>query len=150
MAYKVTRKNKIQETLELCRADGSVAHELEVSLNIDEMGGRINKAYEQLGLAQNNMGDDPTPEKAEDFGRAVVTLFEVIFGESGAKTIVEFYENRYVEMLMDLFSFINEVVLPAVREASFNRRQQMLSAVESVNKGNREYRRKLQKLGFKG
>ena len=123
--YQVTRKNRIKETVQLCNADGTVAQEINVDLNVDTIAARMNKAYEMLGMAQNQLQADNNPVNAETFGKAVIAVFEVVFGDD-CKKILEFYENSYGEMLLDLFPFINDEIMPKIREASQQRKNQLV------------------------
>lgn len=122
--YQVTRKNRIKETVQLCNADGSVAEEINVDLNVDTIAARMNKAYEMLGIMQNELQKDNNPANAEAFGKAVIAVFEVVFGDECQK-ILDFYENSYGEMLLDLFPFINDEIMPKIREASEQRKNQL-------------------------
>ena len=133
--YQITRKNRIKETLQLCHENGDVAEEINVDLNVDVIAGRMNKAYEALGMAQNALGANTnSPELLEQFGNAVMAVFDVIFGEDGRKRIVAFYENNYTEMLLDLFPFINNEIMPKIREASAQRKQQLIDAEKATKK----------------
>ena len=133
--YQITRKNRIKETLQLCHANGDVAEEINVDLNVDVIAGRMNKAYEALGMAQNALGANTnSPELLEQFGNAVMAVFDVIFGEDGRKRIFAFYENNYTEMLLDLFPFINNEIMPKIREASDQRKQQLIDAAKATKK----------------
>lgn len=136
--YQVQRKNRIKEQLQLCNADGSVAFVADVDLNVDIIANRVSKAYESLGMAQIALQQEPQDQKAmEAYGEAVIAVFSVIFGEEDTKRIVEFYENNWTEMLLDLFPFINNEIMPKIREASAERKDQLISAAKEVNKGNR-------------
>ena len=127
--YQVTRKSKISEVLQLCNADGSVAEELNVEINVDQIGARINKAYELVGMAQNTLKKDPhSPHLMDEYGAAIIALFQVIFGDANAEKIIAFYEGNEGEMLLDLFPFINDVIMPKVREASAARKEQLKAA----------------------
>ena len=127
--YQITRKNKIKETLQLCNADGTPALEVNVEINVDTLGNKINKAYEIVGRAQNELKKDPRSENLlEEYGAAVIALFEAIFGEKNAEDILAFYDGNETEMLLDIFPFINEVILPMVREASEARKEQLRAA----------------------
>lgn len=140
--YQITRKNRIKETLQLCHANGDVAVELEVDLNVDDIAGRVNKAYEALGMAQLALQKDQNSQKAmEAYGAAVIAVLDVIFGEDGSKQIVEFYEGRYSEMLLDLFPFINGEIMPKIRAASADRKAQLMAAAKMAQQSNREQRR---------
>lgn len=142
MAYQITRKNRIREELQLCHENGEIAAKIPVDINIDAMGARINKAYENLGSAQYELNKNPNgPGAVEAVGKAIISLFTVIFGEDGTKTIVEFYEGNYSEMLLDLFPFINNVILPKVKAASEQRKAQLVAAAKAVGGGKRGWRR---------
>ncbi len=137
MAYVITRKNRIKEELQLCHADGSVALTVNVDLNIDEIGARVFKAYESLGAAQNALEREPASDAAmESYGNAVITVFNVIFGEQDAQKILAFYDGNYTEMLVDVFPFINDGIIPKIREASEARKAQLL-AMAKQSKGRR-------------
>ena len=133
--YQVQRKNQIKEQLQLVHANWDIACTLDVNINVDEIGPKINKAYELLGMAQLELEKNATSQAAVDaFGEAVLGLFAVIFGESGCEKIVDFYGSRraWSEMLIDLFPFINNEILPKVHEASAARKHQLLEMSKSV------------------
>lgn len=139
--YTVTRKNRIKEQLQLCHADGTVALTADVDLNVDVIAGRVSKAYEALAMAQNTLQKSPNdPNAAEAYGRAVLAVFEVIFGEENARNIVAFYENNWTEMLLDLFPFINNEIMPRIRAASEERKAQLLEAARAAGQDNRKHR----------
>jgi hypothetical protein len=139
--YTVTRKNRIKEQLQLCHADGTVALTADVDLNVDAIAGRVSKAYEALAMAQNTLQNSPNdPNAAEAYGRAVLAVFEVIFGEENARNIVAFYENNWTEMLLDLFPFINNEIMPQIRAASEERKAQLLEAARAAGQDNRKHR----------
>ena len=134
MAYQVQRKNHIQETLELLDMDGKVRHVLTVDLNVDQIANRVGKAFEDIGRLQNDLQKSPTdPAMQEAYGRAVLATIEVIFGEEQTKTILDYYEDSYNEMLLDLFPFINDYVMPQIREASARRKEQLAAAAKASN-----------------
>lgn len=129
--YQIRRQSKITETLQLCHADGTVAETIEVNINVDQLGSRINKAYELVGIAQNTLQRDPhDPKLMEEYGNAIIALFRAIFGDENAEKIISFYEGNESEMLLDIFPFLNDVILPAVREASAHRKEQLEAAAK--------------------
>lgn len=145
--YSVTRKNRIKEDLQLCHANGDVALTVSVDLNIDEMGGRLNKALETFANAQGILQKGNTgPEAVEAYGRAVIALFDVIFGEEDSRKIIAFYEDNYTEMLLDLFPFINDEIMPKVREASAERKAQLLRATQTAEESNTDGKTLLEKI----
>ena len=136
--YQITRKNRIKEQLQLCHADGTVALDVDVDLNVDEISARVNKAYEVLGAAQIALEKDTeSAEAMEAYGRAVVAVFNVIFGEENAEKMIAFYENNFTEMLLDVFPFINNEIMPKIREASAARKTQLKEAAKAVKYGKR-------------
>ena len=142
--YTITRKNRIKEQLQLCYADGTVALTADVDLNVDESAGRVNKAYEALGMAQNALQKNTeSAQLKEAYGNTVTAFFAVIFGEETAGKIVEFYEGRWTEMLLDLFPFINNEIMPKIRAASADRKAQLLEAAKLAKQGNRAQRRRM-------
>jgi len=135
MAYQITRKKRVTEALELCNEDGAVALHLDVDIDVDAMGGRIADAQDTLRMAQELIQREPQSEKAQEaFGASVIALFAVIFGKNGADNILAFYDGYYSEMLVDVFPFINDVVMPAVNEASAERKQQLLNMANAMRK----------------
>ena len=134
--YRVQRKNKIIEQLQLVHANGDVACTIDVDINVDQIGAKINSAYELVGIAQSAVIKEPYSEEAAlAFTQTVTALFTAIFGEDGCNKIIEFYgEGACTEMLVDLFPFINNEIIPKVREASAERKKQLLEMANAVNK----------------
>lgn len=138
MAYQITRKNRIKEELQLCHADGSIAEQIIVDLNVDEITARVQKAYEVLGVAQAALEKEPnSPQLVEAYGNAIVAVFRVIFGDEGTERILKFYEKNYTEMLLDIFPFLNDVIMPQIRAASEARKQQLVDAARLAQKANK-------------
>lgn len=131
--YQITRKNRIKEQLQLCHADGAPALTIDVDLNVDEIAGRVNKAYEALAMAQNALQKNTnSPEAMDAYGKAVLAVFNVIFGEKDAAALLAFYEGNYTEMLLDVFPFINNEIMPKIREASADRKAQLLAYTKAA------------------
>lgn len=140
MAYQVQRKSRIKETLELLDETGAVVESLDVDLNVDQIAGRVNKAYEVLGAAQTALQKNARSDEAlEAYGKAVLAVFDVIFGEDGTKKLISFYDGNFNEMLLDVFPFINDEIMPKIRAASADRREQMLAAVKASKKARRRW-----------
>ena len=136
MAYQIKRKQRVRETLELCNSEGNVELTVHVDIDLDVMGGRIANAHDVLRMANELVAEKPDSEEAQEaFGAAVIALFAVIFGKDNADKIIEYYEGRYTEMLLDVFPFINEAVMPKVKEASASRKQQLLHAANAMRSG---------------
>lgn len=118
MVYQIKR-NHIVEQLEI--EDNGKTLVLGVDINVDQILSRYNKAGYAMAMAQkaaSTANNREELDKAEEMmGEAVLALFEVIFGEEQTKQIIEFYENRALEMLADISPFIADVVQPKIAEA---------------------------------
>lgn len=143
--YQVQRKNRIVEQLQLVYPNGNVAYTLDVDINVDRTGGQIDHAYELVGIARNAIMKDPNSDEAAlSYAQTVIALFTAIFGEDNCDKLLTFYEAKNksqkesagiaTEMLVDLFPFINNEIIPKVREASAERKKQLLEMAKAVNK----------------
>jgi len=136
--YQITRKNRIKEQLQLCNADGSVGLTLDVDLDVDKVVMRVNKAYDALGEAQNALQKAPQSQEAmETYGKAFIAVLNVVFGEEGAKQLLEFYEGNYSELLLDIAPFLTDEIMPKIREASEARKAQLVDVARRVQKQNK-------------
>lgn len=138
MAYQVGRSSKIHESLELVDDDGKVVATIETNVDADKIAREFNRRInaviraEIAAKALQKDGDTiaMTAEQAEAanaaiqaYGDAVINLFQLIFGDAGAQRILDFYENAYFEMSLQVFPFIIDVVKPRI-EASLQQMQQ--------------------------
>lgn len=128
MAYKIYKKEKVSETLELYDAAGNLAESITVELDLDGMALRLGRAYQALAEAQQGLQQNPTDAQA--FGEAVIGVFRVIFGDAGTEKILRFYDGAYSEMLADVAPFINEAIMPKIREWSAARRDQIMASAK--------------------
>ncbi len=147
MSYQVKRSKKITETLELVDADGKIVEVISIDLDVDTVARQISKDHIELVKAgtelqeiSESIKDQENPklqEMMEKYGNAVIKLFNAVFGEENTVKVVKFYENRYVEMSLEVTPFIVNVVLPRVREVAQSARKEVL------DKYNRKERRSI-------
>lgn len=148
MAYQAKKHKRFVEDFELVNENGEVEKTLHVSLDADDMAVKINRKYvclmralsETTEMQHRAETNADLCECLETLGRAVVDLFESVFGPEDTMVIVEFYENRYIEMVKEISPFISNVVIPRCIEL---RNENTKSVLEKYN---RSTRRKL----FKG
>ena len=57
-----------------------------------------------------------TEELVQFLGDTVIYLFNLSFGESNTKKILDFYEGNYDEMLLKVYPFFINEYLPALKE----------------------------------
>lgn len=140
MAYQAGRSKKTIETLELVNEDGSVAEIIEVRLDADGMAEKVSEQYiELIKIQKKYAGVTPqaaTPEVLKELGEAVISLYNAVFGEADTCRILDFYEDRTIEMCKEINPFIIDVVLPAVRAIGQQNRKNALKVY------NRKQRRK--------
>ena len=112
--YQVVR-NHVVEDLQL--KDGDKELILHVDLSVDRILQQYAAAAKALAEAQRDLQKGVTEDKVEALGRAILGVFEIVFGTEQAGKLVEFYDESYTEMLADVAPFINDVVAPKINEA---------------------------------
>ncbi len=134
MAYQARRKEVYEEEFQLVKADGTIAHTLHVSLDADSVVRKLSEKYLELVHAMQEVQSIQKSDSQEELakgldvlGEAIVSLLEAVFGEADTKTIVVFYDNRYMEMCQEVVPFITQVVIPKVRKISQENRKALLS-----------------------
>lgn len=105
----------MHEELELLNEDGSVFQTIIVELKVDEIIKEFRAKQLELIHAQQALKNSTSDkEKIEKLGNAVISFFELIFGEKQSELIINYYEKNYTEMVTDIFPFINEKITPAI------------------------------------
>lgn len=132
MAYQVTRSKRITETLELTDEKGNVVESIDVNLDADAVCTAFRKKQTEVIDAERRLketrknGVETDLECAyEAYGNAVIAIFELIFGEDGTKKLLEFFEDNYIEMGIQVVPFINAVIVPKINETLRNRKAQI-------------------------
>lgn len=145
MAYQAKRDRKVVEVLELVDENGEVRHTIRVELDANAVVEKINRAYLDLVNAYEStrnidvkIADKETVAGAyEELGKAIEVILRATFGDQDASTILTFYDSNYVEMVKEVIPFVTGVVVPKVREAAKEYKQQILNGY------NRKARRSL-------
>lgn len=142
MAYQAKRRKIYEEDFQLLDENGKVVHALKVSLDADSMAVKLSEKHVALVNALKNIQDvkDTASENALTvLGSTVIDILEAVFGKEDAKTILDFYENKYVEMCQEVMPFVTGVVIPEVRKIAQANKNQVLSQY------NRKQRRALKR-----
>ena len=130
MGYKVGRAGKITETLELVDETGVTVKEIPAVITPEKVVMEFNKRYNAVITAQKAARNttDPSGSGAQEtmalFGDAVISLFGLVFGDEGAREILEFYEGAYAEMALAVFPFIEDIIVPEIRRSAEAMRRQ--------------------------
>lgn len=139
MAYQAKRKKIYEEEFQLAEEDGTVVHTLHVSLDADSMVKKLSEKQIELIHALNRVKEAKADaEGMETLGNAVIAMIEAVFGVEDAKVILDFYNNRYIELCNEVVPFITDVVIPEVRKIAAQNKKTTLSQY------NRKQRRILQ------
>ncbi len=134
MPYVAKRKKIYEEEFLLTEEDGTVVHTLHVALDADSIAKKLYEkqiaVLEAMHVLENLK--DTTPDaygdKLKELGNIVIDLLETVFGKEDTKTILEFYDSRYIEMCQELKPFIMDVVIPQVRKIAQNNKKQVLKS----------------------
>lgn len=116
--YQVKR-SRIVEQLEI--DDNGKKVVLDVDISADAILSQYTKAQYAIAQAQQaaqKAKDDKDLQASEEaMGKAIISLFKVVFGEKQTDQILRIYDNRALEMLGDIAPFIADVIAPRVQEA---------------------------------
>lgn len=140
MAYQLKRSNKVFETLELVNESGSVEHSLKIEIDADLIINDFRKCKNALVNSERKLKEAQKADNLDEmeelfgaYGNAVINILKLLLGDENTDVIIEFYEERYVELSMHIMPFIYNVIQPAVEKAvnekkeslknSFNRKQ---------------------------
>lgn len=130
MAYQAKRKKLYTEDFELAEEDGRVIHTLHVSLDPDSMAQKLSEKHAALVRALQDVSKISEGENEgvlEKIGIAVTDILEAVFGPVDAKTIIDFYQGRYLEMSEEVIPFVTDVVVPQVRNLARENKQSIIA-----------------------
>lgn len=120
MGFTINQSKKFTDTIRVISADPTRADlEFTYELEPEKMISSAQKGLAVLENVQNKLREHPDSDAlAGMYGEAVISLFILFFGEENAKRIIEFYEERYADMLTDFIPAITDEIMPKLREAS--------------------------------
>lgn len=142
MAYQAKRRKIYEEDFQLLDEQGKVVHTLKVSLDADSMVTKLSEKHIALVNALKsvqNVKNTTSDNALTVLGNTVIDILEAVFGKEDAKTILDFYENKYVEMCQEVMPFVTGVVIPEVRKIAQANKKQVLTQY------NRKQRRALKR-----
>lgn len=128
MSYQAKRKKLYEEEFQLIDENGNVVHTINVSLDADNMVKKLSEKHLALTKALKDVQHmEESGKGLEILGSTIVDIIEAVFGKEDAKVVLEFYDNRYVEMCQEVVPFITTIVIPAVRKIAKENKLQVLS-----------------------
>ncbi len=113
--YKITREKVLKEQLEI---DGVV---FDVDFNVTKMANDLMKNYSHIGVLEAEIKTTDVKEVSKQYeklGLAFKQLLNIIFGEEQTNKMLLMYEDDYASLMNDLIPFINDIIIPKVKEVS--------------------------------
>lgn len=143
MAYQAVKHKRVIEELELVDENGIVKHTLVVDLDVDTMAKQLSEKHLALVNAQQevaniNLNGGNAENTLKIIGEVVIDMFQAVFGMENYNIIIEFYENKTVEMCQEVLPFVLDVVIPKIRTGAQE------SKMQTVDR----YRQKKKRFGF--
>lgn len=77
-----------------------------------------------LELQKQNQTDPGNEAAINGIGECIVQTMTLLFGEENAEAIIRFYENDLEQMLLDVFPYIRDVIVPQIEKIAKERKQQ--------------------------
>lgn len=131
MAFKLKRFKKT-ESIELVNEEGVTEKVITVRLDKAGLAMNASKKFVEiqrlLAMAEKARGKENAEELVTKLGQTVIDFFETIFGEENTKTILEFYEGNYIEMVLEVVPFIQEKILPVSRAIEQQKRRTAITS----------------------
>lgn len=138
MAYKVQKRQRVVEELELINEDGTLAKTIVIDLDVDAVAKNISEKQIALIKAQQSIkasNKENTNETLELIGKTTVDLFEAVFGKESTEDILNFYESKPIEMCQDILPFITDVIIPQVRKTAQDNKQNLINSYKKKRFG---------------
>ena len=151
MAYQAKRTSEYTQDFELVDESGRVVHSIKVALDPSSMVEKLSRQFVDLLKIREKVCDMQSDganyyelKKAyEELGNSVIVILKSVFGDEDTKTILEFYRDRYNDIIQEVMPFIANVVIPDVRRISQQNRK------NNLQKYNRKQRRTIGKMAKK-
>lgn len=113
--YEIKKKKSITKEIKIM--DDDKERIFTVNFYLDDIISKYNELRRLIGEADRQVGSEPSEISYENLGQAVVELLRLLFGDEQASQIVEMYEQRYIELLVDFAPFIMQEIQPEIDKA---------------------------------
>ena len=121
--FTVIQPQQYIDDIKLQRADGT-SEILHIALNLTpQVLGRYRQLQVKLLNVQKQSSDDPS--KAEEIGKIVIELFQLLFGEQNTQKLLEFYDDDFVSMCSEMFGYIQDSILPQINKVAKDKKAAM-------------------------
>jgi hypothetical protein len=132
--YEIKKSKNLVEDLKI--SDESREIVIHVDVNLDRIARRFSVLQVEFSSAKKAALENPEDtEAAKKLGDVVISMLNMIFGETEAQKMLNFYEGKYIDLITDVFPFITCVVIPALKASSENKVKSIRSAYSKGKKG---------------
>lgn len=119
--YTLTKNQNIMDSIALQKEDGSV-ETLEIRLIVTPELVRKYRAL-QVELLELDKQDKTDPEVIQKIGEATYNVLSLLLGEENTNRIFTFYENDPAQALTAVFPYIQNEIVPRLKDAVKSRKQ---------------------------
>lgn len=138
MAYNLKRTEKLTDTINLVKEDGTAAKSFTFTIDIDKIADGVRKSYTQVIEAEKQLritaGTQSYHEALVHFGIAVHAIMEFCFGVENARIVADFFGGDYVEISIALVPYIYNTIIPKTTEAIIRRRNAFKAAFKEKHR----------------
>lgn len=131
--FELKRSQRVQEDIKL--GDEVIS----INLDVDSIATNFRKCQVDLIKAEQKLkslkqGETDGEVAIEEYGNALIALLRLVFGEENTAKVLNFYENNYVELSLQVIPFVAGVIVPAVTQSLQNTKQQMAQRYKGKQK----------------
>lgn len=138
MAHNLKRTEKLTDTINLVKEDGTAAKSFTFTIDIDKIADGVRKSYTQVIEAEKQLrsaaGTQSYHEVLAHFGITVHTIMEFCFGAENARTVADFFGGDYIEISIALVPYIYNTIIPKTTEAIIRRRNAFKAAFKEKHR----------------
>lgn len=113
--YVIKKTESFHDVIQVINSKGE---SLNIEFNFDITPTNVKNFREiEIQYIESQKITDDNIEKISKLGECIYNLFRLIFGEENANNLVNFYSNDYSKMLIDIFPYIQNVIVPELNKS---------------------------------
>ena len=118
--YEIKKSKNLVEDLKISDDDKELI--IHVDINLDKIARKFSVLQAEFAITKAEVDENPDN-------------LNMLFGESETERMMKFYEDKYIDLITDVFPFITSVIIPKLREASERKAANMRNAYTAKRKG---------------
>lgn len=116
--FQIKKSKIITEELALMDDNGTIDMMLEIEINPDRIINEYRKIELMLAKAEKVAKENNTSESAKVYGDMIITYITLLFGNDNTSKLINYYDGRHTDMLIDIMPFINNVIRPQLEKTA--------------------------------